>query len=64
MKIRCEECDEKLTQKIDCRRIHSFKHKKNERLYNRNKIIEDANEKGKKLLIKRSNKSWTSSIHN
>ena len=49
IKIRCEECDEELTQKNYGRHIQSLKHKKNERLYNRNKIIEDADESGKKV---------------
>ena len=52
IKIRCEECDEELTQKNYGRHIRSFKHKKNERLYNRNKNIEDANETWKKVTNK------------
>ena len=51
-KIRCEECDEELTQKNYGRHIQSLKHKKNEQLYNRNKIIEDANESGRKITNK------------
>ena len=46
---RCEECNEELTQKNYNRHIQSLKHKKNSRLYNRNKIIESANEDGIKL---------------
>ena len=42
-KIRCEECDEEITQKNYNRHIQSLKHKNNKRLYNRNKIIESAN---------------------
>ena len=48
-KIRCEECDEEITRKNYSRHIQSLKHKKNERLYNRNKIIESANEDGIKV---------------
>ena len=48
-KIRCEECDEEITRKNYNRHIQSLKHKKNERLYNRNKIIESANEDGIKV---------------
>ena len=43
-RIRSEECDEEMTRKNYNRHIQSLKHKKNERLYNRNKIIESANE--------------------
>ena len=43
-KIRCEECDEEMTRKNCNRHIQSLKHKKNERMFNRNKIIEIANE--------------------
>ena len=42
-RIRCEECDEEITRKNYNRHIQSLKHKKSERLYNRNKIIESAN---------------------
>ena len=48
-KIRCEECDEEITQKNYSRHIQSLKHKKNERLYNRSKIIKSANEDGIKV---------------
>ena len=46
---RCEECNEELTQKNSHRHTQSLKHKKNVRLYNRNKIIESANEDGIKF---------------
>ena len=48
-KIRCEECDEEITRKNYNRHIQSLKHKKNGQLYNRNKIIESANEDGIKV---------------
>ena len=48
-KIKCEECDEEIYRKNYNRHIQSLKHKKNERLYNRNKIIESANEDGIKI---------------
>ena len=48
-KIRCEDCNEELTQKNFGRHIQSLKQKKNERLNNRNKVIESANESGKKV---------------
>ena len=48
-KIRGEECDEEITRKNYNRHIISLKHKKNERLNNRNKIIESANEDGIKV---------------
>ena len=48
-RIRCEECDEEITKKNYNRHIQSLKHKKNERMYNRNKIIESANEDGIKV---------------
>ena len=48
-KFKCEECNEELTLKNYNRHIQSLKHKKNERLYNRNKIIESANEDGLKV---------------
>ena len=48
-KIKCEECDEEITRKNYNRHIQSLKHKKNERLYNRSKIIESANEDGIKF---------------
>ena len=51
-KIRCEECNEELAQKNYSRHIQSLKHKKIERVYNRNKIIESANESGKKVSNK------------
>ena len=48
-KIRCEECDEEITRKNYNIHIQSLKNKKNERLYNRNEIIESANEDGTKV---------------
>ena len=48
----CEECNEKLTQKIYNRNIQSLRHKKNERLHNRNKIIEKDKDEGLKLTNK------------
>ena len=51
-RIRCEECDEEMTRKIYNRHIQSLEHKRNERLYNRNKIIESANEDGIKVTNK------------
>ena len=48
-KIKCEECDEEITRKHYNRHIQSLKHKKNERLYIRSKIIESANEDGIKV---------------
>ena len=48
-KFKCEECNEELTQKNSHRHTQSLKHKKNVRLYNRNKIIESANEDGIKF---------------
>ena len=51
-KIRCQECDEEITRKNYKRHIQSLKHKKNERLYNRIKIIERANEDGIKVTNK------------
>ena len=51
-RIRSEECDEEMTRKNYNRHIQSLKHKKNERLYNRNKIIESANEDGIKVTNK------------
>ena len=48
-RIRCGECDEEMTQKNYNRHIQSLEHKKNERMYNRNKIIESANEDGIKV---------------
>ena len=48
-KFKCEECNEELTQKNSHRHTQSLKHKKNVRLYNRNKIIESANEDGIKI---------------
>ena len=48
-RIRCEKCDEEMTRKNYNRHIQSLKHKKNERMYNRNKIIESANEDGIKV---------------
>ena len=51
-KFKCEECKEELTLKKYNRHIQSLKHKKNARLYNRNKIIESANEDGIKFTKK------------
>ena len=51
-KIRCEECNDELLQKSYDRHIQSLKSGKNERLYDRNKIIESANESGKKVTNK------------
>ena len=51
-KFKCEECNEELTLKNYSRHIQSLKHKKNARLYIRNKIIESANEDGIKLTNK------------
>ena len=48
-KIKCEECDEEITRKNYNRHIQSLKHKKSERLYNRNKIFESANDDGIKV---------------
>ena len=48
----CEECNEELTQKIYNRNIQSLKHKKNERLHNRNKIIEKDKDGGIKVTNK------------
>ena len=48
-RIRCEECDEQMTRKNYNRHIQSLKHKKNEQMYNKNKIIESANEDGIKV---------------
>ena len=48
-RIRCEECDEEMTRKNYNRHIQSLKNKKNGRMYNRNKIIESANEDGIKV---------------
>ena len=52
IRIRCEECIGELTQKNYGRHIQSLKHKKNERIYNRNKVIEDTNEAGEKVTNK------------
>ena len=48
-KFKCEACNQELTQKNFYRHNQSLKHKKNERLYNRKKIIESANEDGIKV---------------
>ena len=48
-KIRCDERNVELTQKNFGRHIQPLEHKKNERLYNRNKTIESASESGKKV---------------
>ena len=48
-KFKCEACNQELTQKNYHMHNQSLKHKKNVRLYNRNKIIEEANEDGIKL---------------
>ena len=47
-----EECNEELTLKNYNRHIQSHKHNKKAQLYNRNKIIESANEDGRKLTNK------------
>ena len=51
-KFKCEECNEELTLKNYSCHIQSLKHKKNERLYNRNKIIEEAKDEGIKVTNK------------
>ena len=51
-KFKCEECNEELTLKNYNRHIQSLKHKKNARIYNRNKTTESANEDGIKLTNK------------
>ena len=51
-KYKCEESNEELTLMNYNRHIQSLKHKKNARLYNRNKIIESANEDRVKLTNK------------
>ena len=51
-KFKCEECNEELTLKNYNRHIQSLKHKKNARLYDRNKIIEEAKDE----VIKVTNK--------
>ena len=43
-KFKCEACNQELTQKNYYRHNESLKRKKNERIYNRNRIIESANE--------------------
>ena len=48
-KFKCEACNQELTQKNYNRQNQSLKHKKNDRLYSRNKIIESANEDGIKV---------------
>ena len=48
-KFKCEECNEELTLKNCNRHIQSLKHKRNARLYNRNKIIEEAKDEGIKV---------------
>ena len=48
----CEECNVELTLKNYNRNIQSLKQKKNAGLYNRNKLIESANEDGIKLTNK------------
>ena len=50
--FKCEECNEELTLKNYNRHIQSLKHKKNARLYNRNKIIEEAKDEGIKVTNK------------
>ena len=64
IKLRCEECDDEITQKNYGRHIHSLKHKKNDRLYNSNKIIEDADESVKKVTNEDIEQIWINSIHN
>ena len=51
-RIRCEDCDEEMTRKNYNRQIQSLKHKKNARLYNRKKIIEEAKDEGIKVTNK------------
>ena len=51
-KLKCEECNEELALKHYNRHIESLKHKKNARLYNRIKIIEEAKDEGIKVTIK------------
>ena len=48
-KFMCEECNEELTLTNYNRHIQSLKHKKNERLFNRIKIIEEAKDEGLKV---------------
>ena len=48
-KFKCEACKQELIQKNYYRHNQSLKDKKNERIYNRNKIIESANEDGIKV---------------
>ena len=48
-KFKCEACNQELTLKNYYRHNQSFKHKKNERLYYRNRIIESNNEDGIKV---------------
>ena len=43
-KLKCEACNQELTQKNYHRHNQSLKHKKGDRLYNRNKFIESAKE--------------------
>ena len=50
-KIRCEECNEELTQKKFVRHIQSLKHKKMSE-YMIEKNIESAKRVGRKLLLK------------
>ena len=45
-KFKCEACNQVLTQKNYSRHNQSLKHRKKERVYNRNKITESANEEG------------------
>ena len=51
-RIRREECDKEMTRKNCNRHFQSLKHKKNERMYNRNKIIEEAKDEGIKVTNK------------
>ena len=48
-KFKCKSCNQELTKKKYYRHNQSLKHKKNERLYNRNKIFESVNEDGIKV---------------
>ena len=48
-KFKCEACNQELTQKNYSRHNQSLRHKKHEKVYNRNKIIESANEGGIKV---------------
>ena len=51
-KFKCAECNEELPLKNYNRNIQSLKHKKNARLYNRNKIMEETKDEGIKVTKK------------